>query len=210
MAEWTSKIAQKPLANRFGTPLYILNPDQLTRNARDFIALTGAPASVVYPVKSNPSLAVLRVLASLGCAADCAAEQEVRLARMAGIPYSSIVYNSPVPDRALPASLYLARATVVADSEPILRVLALRVAAAPHHAKLLLRVNPREPVEYLHHEDWQSLTSHSSSAAKFGIPSEASPSNTRSGGLPPTRNSQFSPPPPGAPRLRGTPRRPSP
>jgi diaminopimelate decarboxylase len=175
MVEWTRKIAQKALANRFGTPLYIFNPDQLTRNARDFIALTGDPASVAYPVKSNPSLAVLRVLASLGCAADCAAEQEVRLALMAGIPYSSIVYNSPVPDRALLASLYLAGATVVADSEPILRDLALRVAAAPHHGKLLLRVNPREPVEYLHHEDWQSLTSHSSSAAKFGIPSEELP-----------------------------------
>lgn len=175
MLDWPAKLRQEDLASRFGTPLYVLNTDQLVRNARVFIALTGDPGSVAYPVKANPSLAVLRVLADLGCAADCAAEHEVRLALMAGFAQRSIIYNSPVPDRALMAELYLAGATVVADSAPILDDLAQRVGDAPALGRLLVRVNPREPIEYLHQEDWQSLTSHSSSTAKFGIPSEDIP-----------------------------------
>lgn len=172
MGSWPAKLRQADLARSFGTPLYVLNSDQLVRNAREFIALTGDAGSVAYPVKANPSLAVLRILAELGCAADCAAEHEVRAALMAGFRHPSIIYNTPVPDLALMADLYLAGATVVADSEPILSDLARRVGDAPALGRLLVRVNPREPVEYLHQEDWQSLTSHSSSTAKFGIPSE--------------------------------------
>jgi len=172
---WSERVPQETLAKQFGTPLYVLNTQQLRRNAEEFIALTGDPANVAFPVKSNPSLAVLRVLADLGCAADCASETEVRLALMAGVHYRSIVYNSPVPNRALLASLYMAGATVVADSESILRDLATRVAADPGSGKLLLRVNPSEPIEYLHREDWQSLTCHASSSAKFGIPAEEIP-----------------------------------
>jgi len=172
---WSERVPQETLAKQFGTPLYVLNTQQLRRNAEEFIALTGDPANVAFPVKSNPSLAVLRVLADLGCAADCASETEVRLALMAGVHYRSIVYNSPVPNRPLLASLYMAGATVVADSESILRDLATRVAADPGSGKLLLRVNPSEPIEYLHREDWQSLTCHASSSAKFGIPAEEIP-----------------------------------
>ncbi|MBZ2178536.1 MAG: diaminopimelate decarboxylase family protein [Acidobacteriota bacterium] len=181
---WAAKLDQAALAKAYNTPLYILNADQLRRNAAQFAALTGSINSIAYPVKANPSISVLRILAQLGCSADCATGHEVRAALAAGFPVTSLVYNSPVPDRSLLGDLYHQGATIIADSEPILHHLAQTVSPSAAAGRLLLRVNPAEPIEYLDRQDWHAHTSHSSSSAKFGIPAEEIPAIAAACSLP--------------------------
>jgi diaminopimelate decarboxylase len=137
-----------------------------------FINLTGSAGCVAYPVKANPSLDVLRKLATLGCSADCASPHEVQMSLAAGFPIKKIVYNSPVPSRSLAVRLLKQSATVVVDSESILADIEGKLCPSDCKGNILLRINPNVPVEYLHETDWQEMTAHASTMSKFGIPSE--------------------------------------
>lgn len=173
MATWTRRLPQKELATRFGTPLFITSLKQLTANTLQWQQLTGDAGDIAWPVKANPSLAILQHLSERGCSADCASEHEVRLARLAGLPWSRLLYNSPVPSRELMVSILELGGTVVVDSVPLLQFLADRLEGRNAPGQVFLRVSPRLPVEYLHQTDWESSVAHASNSSKFGIPEES-------------------------------------
>jgi diaminopimelate decarboxylase len=173
LAKWARGLDQSDLAKRFGTPLYVTSLAQLTKNAKDWSRLTGNPRDIAWPVKANPSFAVLRHFAKLGCSVDCASESEIRSAVMVGIPWSGILYNTPVPNRDLLAHVIRKGGIGVVDSTGILQGLQQALNGQEFAGQIFVRVSPRLPVEYLHHADWESSVAHASSSSKFGIPEES-------------------------------------
>lgn len=83
------------IAAAVGTPVYIYSRATLTRHARVFLAGLGGVAKkhVAFAVKSNPNLAVLRLLAQEGFGADCVSGGEVERALAAGMPAEGIVFS---------------------------------------------------------------------------------------------------------------------
>lgn len=83
------------IAREVGTPVYVYSRATLSRHARVFReALAELPSvHIAFAVKSNPNLAVLRLLASEGYGADVVSEGEMNRALAAGIPAGDIVFS---------------------------------------------------------------------------------------------------------------------
>ncbi len=83
------------IADAVGTPVYVYSEATLRRHARVFreaLAPVGR-THFAFAVKSNPNLAVLRVLRDEGFGADVVSIGEARRALAAGIPPSDIVFS---------------------------------------------------------------------------------------------------------------------
>ena len=175
LEEWSQELDLRSLAGDHGTPTYVLHAPSLRDNVAAYRDLVEEPGRILYPVKANPSLAVLRELARLGCGMDCASRDEVDLAQFAGVPAERISYNTPAPEFGLIRTLLRAGATVVVDSEALLERLAIRVPAAHVRGALQLRLNLDSDSEYLQCFDWERMVSHGDSRGRFGIPARRIP-----------------------------------
>ena len=155
------------LASRFGTPLYVYSGDQIAERARLFQdAFPEAPHTVCYAVKANSSLAILKLLARLGCGFDIVSGGELaRVIAAAGpdvakrVVFSGVGKTAPEMDAALAADILLFNV----ESEPELDLLASRAAVAGRRARIALRVNPDVSAET------HPYISTGLSAHKFGI-----------------------------------------
>lgn len=83
------------IAEAVGTPVYVYSRATLARHARVFReALSALPSvHIAFAVKSNPNLAVLRLLAKEGYGADVVSAGEMHRALAAGIPGADIVFS---------------------------------------------------------------------------------------------------------------------
>jgi diaminopimelate decarboxylase len=83
------------IAAEVGTPVYVYSRATLTRHARVFRdALKVLPkVHLAFAVKSNPNLAVLKVLAAEGYGADVVSAGEMDRALAAGIPAADVVFS---------------------------------------------------------------------------------------------------------------------
>jgi len=83
------------IADAVGTPVYVYSRATLERHARVFReALDGVPDKLIaFAVKSNPNLAVLKVLQKQGYGADVVSVGEMRRALAAGIAAEKIVFS---------------------------------------------------------------------------------------------------------------------
>ncbi|HSQ96111.1 MAG TPA: diaminopimelate decarboxylase [Croceibacterium sp.] len=83
------------IAAEVGTPVYVYSRATLERHARVFReALAAIPRKhIAFAVKSNPNLAVLRVLGRQGYGADVVSGGEMKRALAAGIAPSEIVFS---------------------------------------------------------------------------------------------------------------------
>jgi diaminopimelate decarboxylase len=83
------------IAAEVGTPVYVYSRATLTRHARVFRdALSVLPrVHLAFAVKSNPNLAVLKVLAAEGYGADVVSAGELDRALAAGIPGADVVFS---------------------------------------------------------------------------------------------------------------------
>lgn len=172
---WSSKINIRELYVNYGSPCWIVSKEQLTKNVRDFALFTQNNANILFPVKTNPSLAVLEVLAKLGVGADCANREEIDLALFAGIPYERIAYNCPVQEVCISTNLLKRGAIVVMDDPAAIHQLQDRLKGKPFPGKLWLRINPGVDIKYKNTNENQELMSHAATSSKFGIPSEDLP-----------------------------------
>jgi len=93
---WVEDCDTVELAERFGTPLYVISESQVRGSYR---ALHGAFASrypdvvLAYGIKANNNLAVVRILAQEGAGADCFGPGELEVARRAGVAPGKTVLN---------------------------------------------------------------------------------------------------------------------
>ncbi|HID60658.1 MAG TPA: diaminopimelate decarboxylase [Hadesarchaea archaeon] len=84
------------LADKFGTPLYVVDEQRVREKYRNFhkaFSDRWSNVLVCYALKANSNLAVVRVLQSEGAGADVSSENELRIAIDAGIPGENIVFN---------------------------------------------------------------------------------------------------------------------
>ena len=81
------------LAERFGTPLYVYDLEQIEARYHAFgHAFRDVDHVVAYSVKANGNLAILHRLGQLGAGADIVSLGELHRARRAGIPPERILY----------------------------------------------------------------------------------------------------------------------
>ena len=84
------------LAERFGTPLFAISETSIRERYRRTLAAVRAvydPVEVYYAVKSNPILAVRRILAMEGAGGDAFGPGEVETSLRAGVPGEKLVMN---------------------------------------------------------------------------------------------------------------------
>lgn len=83
------------IAEAVGTPVYVYSRATLVRHARAFrdgLSALDDP-HIAFAVKSNPNIAVLKVLAQEGCGADVVSGGELTRALAAGIPAADVVFS---------------------------------------------------------------------------------------------------------------------
>ncbi len=133
------------LAEEFGTPLYVYSADAIRERVgmlqREF---AGTPHTLCYAVKANSSLAILKVLAGLGCGFDIVSGGELeRVRRSAPVALHEVVFSGVGKqaweiDAALQSDILMFNV----ESEAELDVLSRRASRAGKTARIALRVNP--------------------------------------------------------------------
>lgn len=133
------------LAEEFGTPLYVYSADAIAYRAKLLQEeLAAVPHTICYAVKANSSLAILRMLAGLGCGFDIVSGGELERVRRAcpealgRVVFSGVGKQVWEMDRALDAGILLFNV----ESEAELEVLASRATLKGKTARIALRVNP--------------------------------------------------------------------
>ena len=155
------------LAEQHGTPLYVYSAGTIRERLRAFDrAFRRVPHTVCYSVKANSNLALLRMMAGLGCGFDVVSGGELERVLRVGRKLASRVVFSGVGktreeiDAALKAGILLFNVESAAE----IAVLAERATRLKRRARLALRVNPDVPAE-THPYIATGLHKH-----KFGIP----------------------------------------
>ena len=133
------------LAHQYGTPLYVTSEDRVCGQFESYKkALTRwyPKIRILFAVKANGNLAVMRALARLGAGADVFSSGELHLAFEARIPAENLLFNGSSKS---PEDLKLAVAKgvkVSVDSLDELHQLDAAAKAAGKNAKIAFRVNP--------------------------------------------------------------------
>jgi diaminopimelate decarboxylase len=133
------------IAEVVGTPVYVYSRATLTRHARVFReALSGLPrVHIAFSVKSNPNLAVLRVLKGEGYGVDVTSEGELLRALAAGIDGADLVFSGvgkTARELGLALDAGLGQFNLESEEEGV--ELAQIAAARGERAVCALRVNP--------------------------------------------------------------------
>lgn len=160
------------IAAEVGTPVYVYSQATLERHADVFRAgLSGIDRlHLAFAVKSNPNLAVLRVLAKAGFGADIVSGGELARALAAGMAPADIVFSCVGKTRAeLEAALAAGIGQVNIELEEEGRVLGAIAAARGETAQAVLRVNP--DVDAGTH----AKISTGKAENKFGVPIDQAP-----------------------------------
>jgi diaminopimelate decarboxylase len=140
-----SGMALEPVAETYGTPLYVYSAANIAERVallqHEFAAL---PHTVCYAVKANSSLAILKLLAGLGCGFDIVSGGELERVRIAApealgrVVFSGVGKQIWELDAALEANILLFNV----ESEAELELLSARAVALKKTARIALRVNP--------------------------------------------------------------------
>ncbi|MBD2842432.1 diaminopimelate decarboxylase [Erythrobacter rubeus] len=133
------------IAEEVGTPVYVYSRATLERHARVFRdALSDVPDKLIaFAVKSNPNLAVLKVLQKQGYGADCVSVGEMRRALAAGMAPEMIVFSGVGKTaRELSEALEAGIGQFNIESEEEGLELAKIAASMGKTAQCALRINP--------------------------------------------------------------------
>lgn len=133
------------IAREVGTPVYVYSRATLSRHAQVFReALSALPrVHIAFAVKSNPNLAVLRLLANESYGADVVSEGEMNRALAAGMKAQDIVFSGVGKTRAeLAAALRAGIGQFNLESEEEGVELSAIAQSLDALATCTLRVNP--------------------------------------------------------------------
>ncbi len=133
------------IAQEVGTPVYVYSRATLERHAKVFRdALDAVPEKLIaFAVKSNPNLAVLKVLQQQGYGADVVSVGEMRRALAAGIAPEKIVFSGVGKTAAeMEAALNAGIGQFNIESEEEGLELAEIASAMGRTAQCALRINP--------------------------------------------------------------------
>jgi diaminopimelate decarboxylase len=155
------------IAQAVGTPTYVYSAnavrEQYTRLAA---ALHGVPFRIHYSLKANSNLALLRLLRSLGSAADVVSAGELYRARRAGFAPADIIFGGVgKTEREIADGLDAGVLLLNVESEDELRIVDRLAGERGMVAPVAIRVNPEITVETPH-----SYIRTGEKGHKFGIP----------------------------------------
>jgi len=155
------------LARRFGTPLYVYSATAIRARVAAFErAFQKQSHTICYSVKANSNLAILRLIASLGCGFDVVSGGELQRVIRAGkdaaarVVFSGVGKTAEEMDAALEAGILLFNL----ESEAELTLLGSRAEKLRKTARISFRVNPDVKAE-THPYISTGLRQH-----KFGVP----------------------------------------
>jgi diaminopimelate decarboxylase len=134
----------KELSNRYDTPLYVYNFDEITKNYNELKdAFKARKSMLCYAVKANSNLSVLKHLASLGSGCDCVSIGEVKRALMAGVDKYKIIFSG-VGKRDSEISEALQKDILMINLESEEEMLRVEKIAKDlgKNARISIRVNP--------------------------------------------------------------------
>jgi diaminopimelate decarboxylase len=154
------------LAERFGTPLYVYDLEQIEARYRAFdLAFQDVDHLIAYSVKANGNLAILHRLGRMGAGADIVSLGELYRALRAGIPPERMVFagvgkTESEMQEALDAGIHVFNVESRGELERLDAVATARRRVAP----FAVRVNP-DIVSPTFHE--YTATGHAET--KFGV-----------------------------------------
>ena len=93
-------LSPKDLVNEYGSPLYVYLEDRILENAQkltDAFRRQYGDYQLLYAVKANNNLHILKCLEAVGVGADASCVNEIKLAQMAGIEPSKIFFSAVFP-----------------------------------------------------------------------------------------------------------------
>ena len=132
------------VAERYGTPCYVYSKAALVDAFRQYRSAFGTRDHLIlYAVKANSNIAILRLLASMGCGFDIVSGGELTRVLAAGADPAKVVFSGVGKSSAeIRQALAAGILCFNAESEPELeRISALSVVAGVS-ANVSLRVNP--------------------------------------------------------------------
>lgn len=135
----------RAIADAVGTPVYVYSRATLERHARVFRAgvAQAGQVSCAFAVKSNPNLAVLRVMAREGYGADVVSQGEMARSLASGMAAESIVFSGVGKTREeMAAALDAGIGQFNIESEAEGQELAALAVQHGRRAVATLRVNP--------------------------------------------------------------------
>lgn len=132
------------LAQEFGTPLYVMDENDIRSRCRRLVAaVKGRNARVCYAGKAFFNLAMARIAAEEGLDVDIVSEGELYIAHKAGFPMErAILHGNAKTEEFLSLGLKWHAGTVVVDSEDELALLERLCEKENTRQKILLRANP--------------------------------------------------------------------
>ncbi|MEO8727212.1 MAG: diaminopimelate decarboxylase [Acidobacteriaceae bacterium] len=139
------RIPLERLARKFATPLYVYSASEIKSRVALFEqAFADVPHTIGYAVKANSNLAVLKLLAKLGCGFDIVSGGELERVRVAAPTRLKEVVFSGVGKQVaeIDAALRLEILIFNVESPAELEVLSARAQSLRKKARVALRVNP--------------------------------------------------------------------
>ncbi|MCR5535911.1 MAG: diaminopimelate decarboxylase [Succinivibrio sp.] len=154
------------LATTFGTPLYVYSKATLTRHVKAFDdSLSDIEHLICFAVKANGSLAILNLMARLGCGFDVVSEGELRRVIAAGGDPHKVVFSGVGKTaREIEFALKQGIKCLNIESKAELEVVKQVAAELKLEARIAFRVNPN--VDAKTHPSISTGLKHN----KFGIP----------------------------------------
>ena len=143
-ALWCDAVPLGDIARAAGTPLYVYSASVITQRYRAIVeAFTSYPPSLHYALKANSTLAIARLLRSLGAGADANSGGEIDVAGRAGFTPAQIVFTGVGKSVAeLAQAVDLGVWTINAESTGEIERINQLAGARGVRARVALRVNP--------------------------------------------------------------------
>jgi len=140
-------ICMTDLADKYGTPLHVINERRLFETALDFVKnaedIYPGVSSVHYPFKCNAVPYVLSILKSAGMRAETATEFELNLALRMGFAPDDIIVNGPgKTDIFIRQAVSSGVGLIVLDSIDEIQTTYRICKETETKVKILLRINP--------------------------------------------------------------------
>ena len=160
------------LADRWGTPLYLMDEDRIRANCRmyreAFRADFGPDALPLYAGKAASFRRIYRIMAEEGLGIDAVSPGEIGTALAAGYPAEGIYYHGDgKTDADIAFALERGVGCFIVDNGDELIALSEQAAAAGKRQKVLLRITPGIDPHTYHAINTGAVD------VKFGVPVEA-------------------------------------
>jgi len=179
------------LAEKYGTPLFVLSEQHLRQNLRKYQRAFEAHwpegrVRIMPAIKANPTIAVRKILTEEGAGCDVFGPGELECALRGGVPPEMISVNGSIKDRSIIKNAIELGARIVLDSPKELEICNQVGEELNKTARVMLRLKPYlhdldEKSDFLPQQEIRELTQ----TIKYGIPtSEVLPMGPRAIELP--------------------------